>query len=315
MMTSPRPTARRRPAAPAVLGTALAAAALVAALVAGCAEHVARPAPAAAAKAASLKDEMRMPWTPATAGFLRTWLVVGEFPNPPRPGQQVYDHTPPCPGLEADYLKALGGEAKVRPAAGQPVARPDGTAAAWAAVTSPENLIDFAAALPGRSHDNAVAYAFATVDSPRAREAVLAVGSDDGCRIWLNGQVVHNVLAARGVTPDEDLVPVSLKKGENTLLVKVENGSGGWGFCLRFLGAEQAAALRGGGIRPAIVAQADPAVLAVRTDAAAPADGAQAPVVTVEVIAPGGRVAATKSVPRGQVATFDAAALPDGPYE
>ncbi len=303
-MTTPLRPVRR--VAPAL------AAALLVGLAAGCAGQAARPASDQAPK---LKDEMRMPWAPQAAGFIRTWLVVGEFPNPPKPGQTFYDHLPPCVGLDTDYLKDQGGEAKARPSAGQAVKRPDGTAAAWTAVTSPTDLVDLAAALPGRPGDNAVAYAFTTIDSPQGREAFLAVGSDDGCRIWLNGKVVHDVLAARGVTPDEDLAPVSLKKGENTLLVKVENGTGGWGFCLRVLSAGQASATRGGGLRPAVVEGKDPAVLSVRTDAAAPAADAEAPAVKVEVIAPGGRVAAMKEVPRGQTAAFDAAALPDGPYE
>lgn len=291
---------------------AVAMALLTGLLMAGCTEQAARPAADAKPK---LKDEMRMPWSPETAGFVRTWLLVGDFPNPPRPGQASYDHTPPCPGLDTDYLADSGGEAKVRPAAGQTVRRPDGTAATWTAHAADKDIIDLNTAFPGRPNDNVVAYAWTTIDSARARDAVFAFGSDDGARVWLNGEVVHDVLAARAVTPDEDLVPVRLKPGENTVLVKVEDGQGGWGFCLRVLAPEQAATIQGGGIRPSIVAGADAGVLSIRTDAAGRAGGAEPAPAVVEVLAPGGRVVATKNVPRGQTARFDTRPWADGPYE
>ncbi|NQT85130.1 hypothetical protein HQ560_00095, partial [bacterium] len=39
------------------------------------------------------KTESRMPWEPNAGGYLKTWLVCGEFPNPPHEGGKEYDHT------------------------------------------------------------------------------------------------------------------------------------------------------------------------------------------------------------------------------
>jgi len=287
---------------------------LAALLIAGCGGQAARPAAGEnKAPAVSLKDEMRMPWTPTAAGFIRTWLLVGEFPNPPHPGAQVYDHTPPCIGLDTDYLAEHGGETAIRPTAGMTHKRPDGSAAAWKAHTSPADIIDLQKAFAGRPIEYVVAYAFTTVNAPKEGPAVLAIGSDDGVRVWLNGKVVHNLIAARAVTPDQDLVPLNLKAGENTVLVKVENGTGGWGFALRVLSPEQASALRGGGFSPSILEGAAADVLNVRTDTAAPA--AEAPPVKVEVVAPGGRIVAAQDAPRGQTVRFAAKDWADGPYE
>ena len=40
-------------------------------------------------------------------------------------------------------------------------------------------------------HEFAVAYAAATIDSPEAKTRLVGLGSDDGVRVWLNGELVH----------------------------------------------------------------------------------------------------------------------------
>ena len=60
------------------------------------------------------------------------------------------------------------------------------------------------------------------------------IGSDDGAKAWINGQQVHANDASRGVEVAADKVKVSLKKGWNTLLIKVVNKESGWGVCARF---------------------------------------------------------------------------------
>ena len=81
------------------------------------------------------------------------------------------------------------------------------------------------------------AYAATTIESPVAQRAELLIGSDDGVAAWLNGESIHNNLQVmRGVTPDQDRVPVQLKAGVNVLLLKITQGGGDWGFCARFAG-------------------------------------------------------------------------------
>jgi len=58
----------------------------------------------------------------------------------------------------------------------------------------------------------------------------IVVGSDDGIKVWLNGKVIHDNPARRGAGPSDNLT-LNLKKGTNSLLVKVDNeGGGGYGF-------------------------------------------------------------------------------------
>jgi hypothetical protein len=66
----------------------------------------------------------------------------------------------------------------------------------------------------------------------------LLIGSDDGVKVWLNGELVHNNHAHRGLTLDQDRVRVKLRKGINWLLVKVENGGGDWALAVRVRDAD-----------------------------------------------------------------------------
>ena len=177
-----------------------------------------------------------------SSDFIRTWLLCGVFPNPPHEEGQTYDHTLPCVGLDTDYLAEHGGETRIRPVAGMTHKRPDGTEAQWFEYASPDDIVDLNSVFKGE-FINVIAYAYTTIESETAGKAVLALGSDDGVRVWLNGELAYDHLIGRGVSKDQDLVTVTLQKGENPLLIKVEQGDGGWGFVLRVVGKTEALAI------------------------------------------------------------------------
>ena len=78
-----------------------------------------------------------------------------------------------------------------------------------------------------------VAYAFATVISPDERKIQFRFDSDDQGKIWLNGKQVFTHTKAFTAEIDKYIVPVTLKSGKNSILVKVCEEVGGWGFYLR----------------------------------------------------------------------------------
>ena len=80
---------------------------------------------------------------------------------------------------------------------------------------------------------NRAAYMRAFVHSEESRPARLEIGSDDGVKVWLNGEVVHENNTNRGLEPGEDVVEVELQKGWNELLLKVTQAGGGWAACAR----------------------------------------------------------------------------------
>lgn len=109
-----------------------------------------------------------------------------------------------------------------------------GTLVAWRRVERPpelpveaEHLVYFNR-LFGQQANHAFAYMLASVRSPRDGEALLAVGASDGLAVWINGEKVFTNLRARDWSPREDKVPIRLKKGLNTLLLKSIHATGLW---------------------------------------------------------------------------------------
>jgi len=71
-------------------------------------------------------------------------------------------------------------------------------------------------------------------------EATLAINSSGAVKIWLNGLLVHEVWGARGFYDGSDLVPVTLRAGENHLVFKSLHSQGDtWLFSCRFKGGNR----------------------------------------------------------------------------
>jgi HEAT repeat protein len=81
---------------------------------------------------------------------------------------------------------------------------------------------------------NCCVYVKTDVWSDTQQNALLAIGSDDAVKVWLNGKLVHSNLVYRGVAPGQDKVEVTLREGWNPLMLKVVQGNGAWGFCAGF---------------------------------------------------------------------------------
>src|SRR5262249_10793086 len=75
-----------------------------------------------------------------------------------------------------------------------------------------------------------VSYLACEVESPADQDAELLLGSDDGCKVWLNGKLVHTSRATRAAAPEQDRVKVRLKKGSNRVVFKINNGDGPHGL-------------------------------------------------------------------------------------
>ena len=86
---------------------------------------------------------------------------------------------------------------------------------------------------PSIAGDNRTAYLFTRLHSPEAQPVRLETGSDDGLKVWLNGEVILANNALRGCRRGADVVPANLQAGWNELLLKVTNNGGGWAACLR----------------------------------------------------------------------------------
>ena len=101
---------------------------------------------------------------------------------------------------------------------------------------------------------NRVAYMRTWVWAPAAAPAKLELGSDDGVKAWLNGELTHANDASRPLRAGEDVADAELRKGWNSLLLKVRQGGGGWSACTRFRTPDggEMADLRAFGTQPAL---------------------------------------------------------------
>jgi len=88
--------------------------------------------------------------------------------------------------------------------------------------------------------DQVRAFAYATIHVAEGQDATLRIGSDDGVRAWVNGVQVHENITDRGTALDNDLVPVKLQGGDNTILLEIIQHGGGWNFCARLTTPEGA---------------------------------------------------------------------------
>ena len=84
--------------------------------------------------------------------------------------------------------------------------------------------------------DNAAVYLHRTLSVQEQTEVKLWLGSDDGIKCWLDGQVIHENNTSRGVAADQDSAILSLEPGEHHFLMKIVNGGGGSGFYFRLEG-------------------------------------------------------------------------------
>lgn len=170
----------------------------------------------------------------AEAGeFMTDWLVLGAIPITDGEADSVGEEAQKA-AFTKDFLSEHGGESKIQPHDG--LAHQIGEQTySWQQVQSEEDSVDLLAVYGELEY--VVAYAWAEIPAPEAQSVLLGIGSDDGVKVWLNGELVHEKWEGRGVTPDQDLVPVTLRSGTNSLLLKVQNMQMGWGFACRELTA------------------------------------------------------------------------------
>ncbi len=149
--------------------------------------------------------------------FFRGWLVAGPFPrdfsevNPPEKG---------AINLKATYSGLDKATVKWQPVlkASEPTIGPDPVE--MKPLITPSNGVS--------------AYAYGIIRSDRDREALLLTGSDEAMAVWLNGNHVYtHTDYYRAFYRDQDRTLITLKQGENSVLVKLAHGWESWRFSMR----------------------------------------------------------------------------------
>jgi hypothetical protein len=101
----------------------------------------------------------------------------------------------------------------------------------WQRLPAVDGLVNFQSGVTNQ--DYCIGYAWTEFELPADVDGWLGIGSDDGLRIWHNGELVHDKWVRRISHLDDDVVPLHLKKGKNQILIKIQNATGDWSFISR----------------------------------------------------------------------------------
>ncbi len=162
-------------------------------------------------------------------GFLPQWKLIGPFDNTEKQG---FDVAYP-PETELNFAAKYAGKT-------------DEVAWMEFETTDEYGVVDLAKALA--PHKGAITYAATKYASERAQHVELRLGTPNAWKLWVNGELVFaRDEYHRGTQLDQYRVPVSLKAGANTILLKVcqneqtEEWAQKWQYQLRICDAAGAA--------------------------------------------------------------------------
>lgn len=163
--------------------------------------------------------------------LLRTWFMVGPFMAPKNVDPVNFDFLEAfgkteCEWREADFV----GLSKARHAG-------VGNGSVESKFTSSRSAeIDLRDVFPsqglGGEHLTA-AYAVCELEANEEQKVFMLIGSSDGAKVWLNGELQLTTPSIRALRRYEDLIQLSLRAGRNLLVVKVGNISTPWILAVR----------------------------------------------------------------------------------
>ena len=150
-------------------------------------------------------------------GYVTQWSVVGYFPNEDKSALTETDFGPETDDASSSFT-------------GKHAA-----AVAWMkAQANSSGYLNLQDIDKRKSeYQKAIAYARTYLHSPNDRTVRYAVGTDDGCRFYLNGTMLYEDTKQHGADPFGHFGRLELKRGWNRVLIKVENGGGGFGLYFR----------------------------------------------------------------------------------
>jgi hypothetical protein len=160
---------------------------------------------------------------PDAQGYIRDWLMLAPIVFPE--GRA---------GTDLIYADQIKNEATLHPKPGDKVTI-NGKELTWTPITASTNYFDFNATLKS-VNDRALGYLVTYIECDHELPGVImAVGSNDEGRIYLNGVDIYIFAEPRTLELDVDKGRVTLKKGLNVIVFKVFNEQGNWQGAMRFM--------------------------------------------------------------------------------
>jgi len=144
-------------------------------------------------------------------GLVRKWWLIGPFDNEGHQGYQaVYG-----PEKEVDLETTMPGSQQ---------------SVSWR--PAPEGFSDGKIRLHPlfSPRSNVVAYAFTILSVNRPTRVLLHLGSDDGCKLWINQGLILEDPGSHPLRAEQHVLDLMLPAGNNRVLIKVVQEEGSWGF-------------------------------------------------------------------------------------
>lgn len=154
----------------------------------------------------------------------KTWSVIGPFDNSSLKQRTATGAN--RAGWDVDFLAELGGEANAQIGAATKLkAYPE--ASVQTIETDPFYKADLTHAYPVTALK--LAYLYGTFESSIEADLWVRFGSDDAAKVWVNGKQVYNLWSdGRGADPNQERFFIHVVKGENRVLIKLDNAGGDW---------------------------------------------------------------------------------------
>jgi len=162
--------------------------------------------------------------------FLKDWLVLGPVP--------VFDGSVSNADMFADGASQMAAFDRnmIDINTFEPTVTIDGKRYYWEKYSSGSEILEFAWLFG--YHGFADAYVRAQIEMAEDTPVLLGVRGDDRFKVWLNGELVYELRSGGTMDIDKALLPVTLHKGLNDLVLKVQNGIFEWEFAVRIFEAD-----------------------------------------------------------------------------
>ena len=159
-------------------------------------------------------DFIRLQWMPRC---IQSWSYLGPFIN----------------GKDEDILdrEFIMGEGLIYPRVGDVV-----SGRIWSTFSMERDLVDYRFVYGHLEY--AVTYAHVYVRSDREMDLDLRIGSSDGIKVWINGEITSYNSLPRRVVPDQNISRVHFNEGINSVMVKLANYRNEFSYYIRLTDKE-----------------------------------------------------------------------------
>jgi len=163
---------------------------------------------------------------------IKEWLVAGQFPSEYLPAG--IGRIASREGYQTDFLTDVGGETNALIKEGTEITSPDGNQIKFSLQKWNNEYIDLVDIFGETA--NVCAYLYSELESKKAQNVYFHVGINDAGKVWVNGELIIEHPFDGKAEQSQEIAKVTLQKGNNKVLVKIDQAGGGWGCYFQIYG-------------------------------------------------------------------------------